>query len=312
MLSVKTLYEHAPSIPIYVISGFLGSGKTTFLQGLLAYTASQGLKPAILMNDYGDVSTDSDRLRGQGYPTKTFADGCICCTLRPDLHSALTDLMTGQPDVIFIEATGLADPVRLLDQLTQIEMLSRAFVAAMIAVIDARGSSQQMAGYGLHSFTETADFVLINKCDLAHWMQLARTAQEVCHKNSRAKMLLTTYAEVDFAEVLSQQGTQAAPTIARAPQHDHFHTLTYRAPCSFIPEPFAEVMQALPDEVWRAKGFVRFHDSSKQWELQYTGKEFFIGQVALTPQPQDHLVFIGAAFDRSALLAALDSCLVPH
>ena len=220
--------------------------------------------------------------------------------------------MTQQPDVIFIEATGLADPVRLLDQLTQIEMLSRAFVAAMIAVIDARGSSQQMAGYGLHSFTETADFVLINKCDLAHWMQLARTAQEVRHKNSRATMLLTTYAEVDFAEVLSQQGTQAAPTTAHAPQHDHFHTLTYRAPCSFIPEPFAEVMQALPDEIWRAKGFVRFHDSSKQWELQYTGKEFFIGQVALTPQPQDHLVFIGAAFDRSALLAALDSCLVSH
>ena len=70
MLSVKTLFEHAPSIPIYVISGFLGSGKTTFLQGLLAYTASQGLKPAILMNDYGDVSTDSDRLRGQGWPTQ--------------------------------------------------------------------------------------------------------------------------------------------------------------------------------------------------------------------------------------------------
>ena len=106
MLSVKTLFEHAPSIPIYVISGFLGSGKTTFLQGLLAYAASQGLQPAILINDYGDVSTDSERLRGQGYPAKTFADGCICCTLRPDLNSALTDLISQQPDVIFIEATG--------------------------------------------------------------------------------------------------------------------------------------------------------------------------------------------------------------
>lgn len=312
MLSVKTLFEHAPSIPIYVISGFLGSGKTTFLQGLLAYATSQGLKPAILINDYGDVSTDSERLRGQGYPIKTFADGCICCTLRPDLTSALTALITQQPNVIFVEATGLADPVRLLDQLTHIEMLSRAFVASMIAVIDARCSSQQMAGYGLRSFTETADFVLINKCDLAHWMQLVRAVQEVQHKNSRAKILLTTYAEVSFSEVLSQQGTRAAPAAARAPQHDHFHTLTYRAPCSFIPEPFAEVMQVLPDEIWRAKGFVRFHDSSKQWELQYNGKEFFIGPVSLTPQPQDHLVFIGTAFDRSALLAALDSCLVPH
>ena len=236
MLSVKTLFEHAPSNPHLRHFRLPGEWQDHLpAKGLLAYTESQGLKPAILMNDYGDVSTDSDRLRGQGWPTKTFADGCICCTLRPDLHSALTDIMTRQPDVIFIEATGLADPVRLLDQLTRIEMLSRAFVAAMIAVIDARGSSQQMAGYGLHSFTETADFVLINKCDLAHWMQLARTAQEVRHKNSRAKMLLTTYAEVDFAEVLSQQGTQAAPTPARAPQHDHFHTLTYRAPCFLYP-----------------------------------------------------------------------------
>ncbi len=312
MLSVKTLFEHAPSIPIYVISGFLGSGKTTFLRSLLAYATSRGLKPAVLINDYGDVSTDSERLQGQGYPTKTFANGCICCTLRPDLHSALTALMTQRPDVIFIEATGLADPVRLLDQLTHIEMLSRAFVAAMIAVIDARGSSQQMAGYGLHSFTETADFVLINQCDRAHWMQFVSMVQDIRLKNARAIIRLTTYAEVDFAEVLSQQGTRAALTTARAPQHDHFHTLTYRAPRAFIPEPFAEVMQALPDEVWRAKGFVRFHDSSKQWELQFTGKEFFIGQVSLTPQPQDHLVFIGAAFDRSALVAAFEACLVPH
>ena len=214
MLSVKTLFEHAPSIPIYVISGFLGSGKTTFLLGLLAHTASQGLKPAVLMNDYGDVSTDGERLRGQGYPTRTFADGCICCTLRPDLNSALTALIAQRPDVIIIEATGLADPVRLLDQLTQVEMLSHAFVAAMIAVIDARGSSQQLAGYGLHSFTETADFVLVNKCDLAHWMQLVSMTQEVQRTNSRAKILLTTYAEVDFAEVLSQQGTQTATTTA--------------------------------------------------------------------------------------------------
>ncbi len=72
----------------------------------------------------------------------------------------------------------------------------------------------------------------------------------------------------------------------------HFHTLTYRAPCSFLPEPFAEMMQALPDEVRRAKGFVRFHDSSKQWELQYNGKEFFIGPVSLTLHSQDHLVFM--------------------
>jgi len=112
----RILFSENDRIPVHLISGFLGSGKTTLLQNLLDYCLTQGLKPAVMMNEYGEVSIDGELLRGQGFTIREMTNGCICCTIGGTLGLALQEVAARKPDVIFIEATGLADPIELVDQ----------------------------------------------------------------------------------------------------------------------------------------------------------------------------------------------------
>lgn len=92
------------SIPIYLLSGFLGSGKTTLLKQLLDQLKENGKKPAIIMNEVGDVNVDS-HLIDHNIPMKEMLSGCICCTISGDLGMTILNLCREyQPDVIVIES----------------------------------------------------------------------------------------------------------------------------------------------------------------------------------------------------------------
>src|SRR5258706_12772100 len=129
-LKERIPFSENDRIPVHLISGFLGSGKTTLLQNLLNYCLTQGIKPAVLMNEYGEVNIDGELLRGQGNTVREMTNGCICCTIGGTLGLALQDVAARKPDVIFIEATGLADPVELIDQATKEEGLRLLRVAS--------------------------------------------------------------------------------------------------------------------------------------------------------------------------------------
>src|SRR5215475_14529952 len=162
-------FSDADRIPVHLISGFLGSGKTTLLQRLLDYCLSQGLKPAVMMNEYGEVNIDGELLRGQGYAVREMTNGCICCTIGGTLGLALQEVATFKPEVIFIEATGLADPVELIDQVTKEDVLPLVRLASVIAVLDPINFARfaEDVHTGIRQQTELADIVLINKRDLA-------------------------------------------------------------------------------------------------------------------------------------------------
>ena len=302
----------AERVSLHLISGFLGSGKTTFLRSLLDYTLACGLKPAIMMNEYGEVSIDGELLRGKGYMVKELTNGCICCTIGGNLALALQDVVALRPDIIFVEATGLADPVEILDQMTKEEVLPLVRVASLVAVLDpvsfARFSTEE--GLGVREHTELADLILINKRDLAPKDRLMALTAEVRRHNSRAEIFLTERGQIDFARVLGQPGEITLPPrrFRQAPAHDHFHTLTYVCPEPFTRQPFIDFMNTLPESVWRAKGFVRFDDSEEQWMFQYASAELAMEWVDFLPEPPEHVVFIGNGLDRGALLAALTAC----
>ncbi|GAA0837201.1 hypothetical protein GCM10008915_26930 [Bifidobacterium pullorum subsp. gallinarum] len=123
--------------PIYILSGFLGSGKTTLLSRLIAHWKEQGLRPAIVMNEIGEVNIDG-LIAGEEVPTAEMLSGCICCTIRSDLSSEIATLVQReQPDVIVIEATGIANPMEILDAAAEASLYMRIDVKKMITVVDA-------------------------------------------------------------------------------------------------------------------------------------------------------------------------------
>lgn len=107
------------SVPILILSGFLGSGKTTLLTRMLNDDLRKGIKPAVIMNEIGDVNLDG-QLVGMGVPMSEMLSGCICCTIRGDLAMEIRRLIDeANPDHILIEASGVANPIEILDAVTE-------------------------------------------------------------------------------------------------------------------------------------------------------------------------------------------------
>lgn len=102
-------------INISILGGFLGSGKTTLLQNILKEEKKRNRKVAVLLNEIGEHSVDTDII-GTKIPLKELLNGCICCTLKNELEIQLLSLyQQHQPDVIYIETTGVAHPLEVLD-----------------------------------------------------------------------------------------------------------------------------------------------------------------------------------------------------
>ena len=299
-------------IPLHLITGFLGSGKTTFLRRLLDYCLGNGLKPAIMMNEYGEINIDGTLLRGQGYSVREMTNGCICCTIGGTLGLALKDVAALKPDLILLEATGLADPVELIDQATKEEVLPLVSLASLVAVLDPinfeRLSDELHAG--IRSQTEMADFVLLNKRDLTDSDTLKRYEARVRKLNPRAKIIRTERGLMDYRTILSkrEKSTRSRVRQDNPPLHDHFHTQTVLCKAPMIRQRFENMLQKQPKTIWRAKGFVRFTDSEEQWMFQFVGGDYYMEWVDLLPEPQEHIVFIGKQLDRVSIEAKLRYC----
>ena len=314
----RLVFRDAERIPVHLISGFLGSGKTTLLKRLLDHCIAIGLKPAVMINEYGEVNIDGELLRGQGFSIREMTNGCICCTIGGTLGLALQEVAALKPDVIFIEATGLADPIELIDQATKEEVLPFVRLASLIAVLDPVNFAHlaEELHAGIQQQTELADFVLLNKRDLADENTLADLTAQIRQINPRAEIVLTERGDTDYGRILrisTKEEGHARSTSDQHPNHhssvhDHFHTLTHLCETPLVRERFEALMRTLPANIWRAKGFVRFTDSDEQWMFQYVAGEFDMEWIDLLPEPPEHVVFIGKGFDRDALQKALIAC----
>ena len=139
-------------IPVSIITGFLGSGKTTLISQLLQNP--QGKRLAVIVNEFGDVGVDGEILRGCAIPgcpaenIRELANGCICCTVADDFIPTIESLMAidPKPDHILIETSGLALPKPLLQAFDWPEIRSRITVDGVVALADAEAvASRQFA-----------------------------------------------------------------------------------------------------------------------------------------------------------------------
>ena len=154
------------AIPLTVIGGFLGAGKTTLLNHLLAQKS--GLRFAVVVNDFGDLSVDGDLLANHGGETIELANGCICCTMGDDLFLTLMQLVRQDdpPEHILVEASGVADP----RPITNIAVLHNdltpdaVIVLADAELIEERADDQYVGDTVLHQLA-AADLIILNKCD---------------------------------------------------------------------------------------------------------------------------------------------------
>ncbi|MFD1177290.1 CobW family GTP-binding protein [Paenibacillus puldeungensis] len=195
--------------PVYILSGFLGSGKTTLLQRLLALWQERGLRPAVIMNEIGDVNLDG-LLVSSDVPMAEMIGGCICCTIRGDLSVQMAELISKeQPDLIVIEATGAGNPLEIFDAVTEVSLYLKLDIKPMITVVDALHfadlyASQKGKTYRLMLEQIRCGSVLVlNKIDLLKEGQEQEIRGQLQKLNPYADIISTVKCGVNLDKILS-------------------------------------------------------------------------------------------------------------
>jgi len=160
------------TIPVHILTGFLGSGKTTLLNRALTSSSGFGADTAIIVNEFGDVALDQMFIQEQSEETLVLKSGCICCSIRTDLVSKLTQLAAlsdarEQPlRRVVIETSGISDPAPILTTLgSDFRLLTRFHIGSIVCVVDATDGST--ARPEALAQLAAADACIVTKLDLA-------------------------------------------------------------------------------------------------------------------------------------------------
>jgi G3E family GTPase len=287
-------------LPVTVLSGFLGSGKTTLMNHVL--NNRQGLKVAVLVNDMSEVNIDADLIRDGGANLSRtdeklveMTNGCICCTLREDLLNEVRALaQDGRFDYLLIESTGISEPLPVAatfdfrdDNGASLSDVAR--LDTMVTVVDAvnllkdysstdflrqRGESlgeddERCLVDLLVEQIEFADVIVLNKVSDASPSQLAAALKIVRSLNPSARIIETSFSQVDLADVLdtglfdfekAQQNPQWYKELygfaQHAPETEEYGvtSFVYRARRPFDPSKFHHFLRQSWAGVIRAKG----------------------------------------------------------
>ncbi|WP_413309408.1 CobW family GTP-binding protein [Bacillus sp. 1P10SD] len=295
---------------IYILSGFLGSGKTTLLKRLLEDERSLGRKVAVVMNELGQVSIDSDAI-DDDVELKELLGGCICCSIQDKLESQLQGLIVEEkPDVIYIETTGAAHPVEVLDAILSPLFADKLSVKGIITTIDGtrwkdrKALSPQLQQLILEQVRH-ADFIIVNKTNELNEKDQASMTFEIQSINSNARCLLTNYSQVAIGDIrkLAVSFEEAAKKDSQRIQLN-LTTFVYQFKSAVSHSDFELFLKQLPETIYRIKGYVKFSLSDFPTLFQFSyGMPLYMKENMNLPL---NLVFIGENIDWNKLQQQLN------
>ncbi len=248
-------------IPVTTIGGYLGAGKTTLVNGLLA--GDHGLRIGVLVNDFGAISIDEKLIVSREDDVITLANGCACCSVAGDLAMAL-DRFAGRTDryeQIVIEASGVADPARIA-ALAGSPGLSRGatVVVADAATVRARARDKFVGSLVRRQLT-AADLVVLTKIDLANPAGLKDARAFAATQAPGARMIEVVQGRVDAVELFAQGtprrgGLPACASAGLDAASSLFASHVWRTDTPVDIEALCSVVAGLPDGIVRVKGIV--------------------------------------------------------
>ena len=298
-------------IPVTVITGFLGSGKTTLIRHLMANP--QGKRLAILVNEFGTLGVDGDILKScadENCPVENIvelANGCICCTVADDFIPTIEALMAMpvRPDHILIETSGLALPKPLLRAFDWPAIRSKITVDGVITLADAEAvaagrfapdeaavEAQRLADDSLDHETPLsevfedqiacADLVLLSKADLAGAAGLAAARAIITAESPRILPMIEMTEGVIDPRLILGLNSRAEDDIASRPshhdgeddhEHDDFNTVVMDLPEITDPEALvaAIIRLATEQKILRVKGYIAVAGKPMRMLVQAVG-----------------------------------------
>ena len=223
-------------IPATILTGFLGSGKTTLLKRVL--TEAHGQKIAVIENEFGEENIDTDILVSDtNEQIIQMSNGCVCCTIREDLRTTLSDLAAkrrkGELDFerVVIETTGLADPGPVAQTFFMDDEIAESYLLdSVLTLVDAKHADEQLnTRQEARMQVGFADQIFISKSDLVEPAAVDALVHRIKHMNPRAPIQTAHFGEVALSQVFDLRGfnlnakLEIDPDFLKADDHGHHH-----------------------------------------------------------------------------------------
>lgn len=291
-------------IPIYIISGFLGAGKTTFLNRILS--EKHGRRFAVIVNEFGEIGLDGLLVEGDQDFVK-MDNGCLCCTLNVELMQTIEKLKTRDDyDAILLETTGVADPLPIAWTFFREQFVGCFRFGGIVTVVDVLNFAEMnSAALEVVLQIERADYVYLAKTQMVPKAQTGALTKLLTDElNPNARVVHDT--DTEWLELMFDFGGDEK-LLKPLHNHEHDHSIGYDSLA--IPLTGRKVMlsgvenvfEALPKNVFRAKAAFQDAQSQKTYVIHSVcGRVEFYATDLHIAEPV--VIFIGKELDKASLM----------
>ena len=256
-------------IPLTLISGYLGTGKTTLINNLLRTTKK---KIALLVNDFGDVNIDESLIEARTDSVLSIAGGCVCCSYGNELIETLESMNSNEilPDHIVLEASGIALPSKIIQTISLMDFLS--FHGTVLLTDASRLRSQLNDIYISDTISlqiEQHDLLVLNKTDLLKDDELSKCIDTLSKRFEIRKFLKTVNAYIEEKDMLIDFGPNDKIKFEKKQEHG-FISSTIKPTGTMNAEALSTLLRDPVYNIERAKGFFK-NKKGEVCTIQYDG-----------------------------------------
>nr|WP_312983321.1 GTP-binding protein [Clostridioides sp.] len=297
---------------IHIVSGFLGSGKTTLIKKIIKKLDG---KKVIIENEFGEVGIDGEVIGRENYDVIELAQGCICCSMKMDFEEAILSILNDySPEHIIIEPTGIGMLSHVLSILKIKEIRDRCLVISPITIVDTLDYFEQLDNFG-GFFTdqiENAGTLVFSKVQMMEVDNLHKIVDSVRELNKKAEIISCDwddFDDLDYNSLINMQfdleKNRTSNIESTSEISDGIQSISIKSPKKFRKNELENMLKEISKDkygiVIRSKGFINGDDGSL--EFSFVNGRFTISKNEFNNS--DRVCIIGKNLDENNIFKLL-------